>query len=200
MHDLLEQWARLTEWLQSHAPVTVEGLNPPEKPSRVHEAEKATGERWTPELHAWFGLHNGSDQGHAFPQIVPGFRPVSLAELEVDWRSMVSIWADTTEEFEQMEDMRPKSQPAGTTAFTYLPSFIPIAADDTRERLIVDTRPGPDTGCVVAFSGDGTDEGTSRWPSIASMLQETTDSLESGAPCRGWVPYIEAGQLYWDYS
>lgn len=199
MRDLLEQWARLTGWLRIHAPVTVAGINPPAEPSRVSAAEDATGQRWTPELRVWFGLHNGSNQGHAFPQIMPGFRPVTLTELECDWGSLVSIWADTTEEFEQMDDMRPKSQPAGTTAFTYLPSYIPIAADNTRERLVVDTRPGPDTGCVVEFSGDGTDDGTSRWPSIAGMLREAIDSLEGCKPCRGWVPYIEEGQLYWDF-
>lgn len=199
MHELLEQWTRLTEWLHIHAPVTVAGLNPPAAPSRVKAAEHATGQRWAPELHAWFGLHNGSDQGRAFPQIFPGFRPITLAELEVDWRSLVSIWSDTAAEFEQREGRRPNSQPAGSTAFTYLPSFIPIAADDTRERLFVDTRPGSDTGCVIEFSGEGTDDGTSRWPSIASMLRESTDALQAGTACRGWVPYNEEGQLYWDY-
>lgn len=94
------------------------------------------------ELREWFALHNGSDQGNVFPQVPPGHRPMTLAELVVDWRSLVGIWAETTTALEEIESRQLLADPAGTTAFTYLPSFIPIAADNTRCRLVVDTRTG----------------------------------------------------------
>ena len=90
--------------------------------------------------------------------------------------------------------------PAGTTAAPYLPSFIPIASDNTRCRLVVDTRDGDAAGCVAGFASDDVvDEGTMRWPSIGAMLHDVADYLETSGPCKGWVPVVEGGELYWDF-
>lgn len=200
MTRLADQWARLLSWCDANAPVTAAGLNPPAEPQTVRDAEIATGTTWTPELREWFALHNGSDHGRAFPQVLPGYRPMTLAELVRDWRSLVGIWAGPTTEMEKIEGRRLLADPAGTTAFTYVSSYIPIAADSTRCRLVVDTRDGDDAGCVVGFaSDDGVDEGTMRWPSIGAMLQDVADSLETNRPCKGWVPYVEDSELYWDF-
>ena len=200
MTQLADQWARLLSWCDAYAPVTAAGLNPPADLRIVRDAESATGRTWTPELREWFALHNGSDQGRAFPQILPGQRPMTVTELVVDWRSLVGIWADSTTALEEIEGRQLMADPAGTTAFTYLPSFIPIASDNTRCRLVVDTRDGDAAGCVAGFASDDVvDEGTMRWPSIGAMLHDLADSLETSGPCKGWVPVVEGGELYWDF-
>ncbi|OZC73647.1 hypothetical protein CH251_14035 [Rhodococcus sp. 06-462-5] len=200
MTQLADQWARLLLWCDANAPVTAAGLNPPAEPRIARDAESATGRTWTPELREWFALHNGSDQGKVFPQVLAGHRPMIVAELVVDRRSLVGIWAETTTALEEIEGRQLMADPAGTTAFTYLPSFIPIATDNTRCRLVVDTRDGDAAGRVVGFASDDVvDEGTMRWPSIGAMLHDVADSLETSHPCKGWVPFVEDGELYWDF-
>lgn len=198
--NLADQWARILSWCDANALVSAAGLNPPAEPRTVRDAEIATGRTWTPELREWFDLHNGSDQGQASSQVLLGYRPMTLAELVRDWRSLVEMWAETTTQMEKIEGRQLLADPAGTTAFTYASSYIPIAADNTRCRLVIDTRDGDAAGCVVGFaSDDGVDEGALGWPSIESMLQDVADSIETNRPCKGWVPIVEDGELYWDF-
>lgn len=196
--ELEKQWARLIRWCQTRAPATVAGVNPPADPTVARAVETVTGQTWTPELRAWFTLHNGSDQGYAFPQIMPGYRPMTLAEIDADWHSLVRIWAETTAELENLDGHRLTDAAAGTIAFTYLPSFIPIAADDTNCRLVIDTRGGDLRGCVTEFAGESVDEGTMSWPSITAMLRDVADAVENHSPLKGRIPTIENGYLDWD--
>lgn len=196
MHQLSDEWARIISWCQERAPVTAASLNPPAQAEKVARAESATGRQWPSDLRTWFLLHNGSDQGRAFPQVIPGYRPVNLAELEQEWTSLCRIWAPTTAAVGG-DDLL--AAPAGTTAFTFLESYIPIAANDSSEYVVIDTRSGDEMGCVVEFIGEDTDQGSMCWPSLAAMIKDVADALDSDNPCRGWVPIVVNGYLDWDF-
>ncbi|OZC73649.1 hypothetical protein CH251_14045 [Rhodococcus sp. 06-462-5] len=120
---------------------------------------------------------------------------MTVAELVQEWTSLCRIWAPTTAAVGG-DDLL--AAPAGSTAFTFLESYIPIAANDSGDCVVIDTRSGDEMGCVVEFIGEDTDQGLMRWPSLADMIEDVADALDSNNPCRGWVPAVENGYLAWD--
>lgn len=69
--------------------------------------------------------------------------------------------------------------------------WVPVAVTNTGEYLAVDHRPGDTYGSVREIDYEGSDPwGVIRWPSLAEMLSETADGLESGAGVQG------AGRTY----
>lgn len=92
--------------------------------------------------------------------------------------------------------------------------FIPISADGCGQVLFVDLRPGSWHGCVSEWDHEQGFLDVPTWRSIAKMLADMADALESGRPaltghaerCRAsgfkrgagwWARVDDAGELEW---
>jgi cell wall assembly regulator SMI1 len=189
-------WQRVLTWCAQHAPVTATRLLPPADPHAVRDAETATGRVWPEQLRQWFALHDGSHQDRPVAQVLPGFIPCSVSETAATHTRMVKLWQEDTDEFGGAEAL--EAEQAGKTSYTYLPAYIPIAHDGSSDYLVVDTRPGPLSGCVLAFAAENTDQEGPKWASLEEMLEETADALENDGSAAGWTPIAEDGELDWD--
>ena len=188
-------WRRLHNWCLREAPGTAAAIDAPADGALLDEVETATGRQWSAELRAWFGLHNGSQEGKPVAQVLPSYQPLPLERVAAGWTMMTNIWADMTAELggEALLD-----EPAGTVAFTYLPAFIPIAENGQGDYLVVDTRLGDAGGCVREFAKEDADQGRMNWPTIDALLDDVASVLERNQPCRGWIPVVQSGVLDWD--
>jgi hypothetical protein len=64
--------------------------------------------------------------------------------------------------------------------------WVPVAVTNTGEYLAVDHRPGDTYGSVREIDYEGSDPwGVIRWSSLAEMLSEIADGLESGVGVQG---------------
>ncbi|WP_187774206.1 SMI1/KNR4 family protein [Lolliginicoccus suaedae] len=186
-------WQRVLTWCAHHAPVTASRIRPPADPQEVRDAETATGRPWPEQLRQWFALHDGSPQDRPVAQVLPGFIPCSASEAATTNAEMVEIWQENTDELGGAEALE-----AGQTSYTYLPAYIPIAHDGGRGYLLVDTRPGPLSGCVLEFTGEDADQFGPQWRSIDEMLGEIADALEHGGNVAEWTPRAGGGELDWE--
>lgn len=194
MTDVADQWNRLTTWFGAHAPSTLVAINPPSSDEDAIRVESSTGREWSTELREWFALHNGGDHGPAFAHILPGYRLLSLAEVEQEWSSLTRVFAARTSALGGDQLL---ADAAGTVSYTFLPAYIPFASNDS-DCLVIDTRGGNASGCVIEFIGEDTDQGR-QWASITDMLSAVADALETESACENWVPYVNNGSLDWDY-
>lgn len=117
-------------------------------------------------------------------------------ETEDDRRRARALGAPTAAE--RLDPGPLLAQPAGEIAGQFLPAFVPFAEDMSGTELFVDTRPGPRSGCVGAWLREDGDSEGPRWSSVAVMLAEVADGLESGQPIGYWRPLVDAGRLFWD--
>jgi hypothetical protein len=79
----------------------------------------------------------------------------------------------------------------------FLPSFVPIAEDQSGADMFVDTRSGGLRGCVTEFvKGDAYNWGP-RWPSVGAMLADVADPLHASTPLGSWQPEVDHGELSW---
>jgi hypothetical protein len=92
------------------------------------------------------------------------------------------------------------AQPAGTRAGMFLPSFVPIAEDQSGSDMFVDTRSGRWRGCVTEFVKGDVDTWGSKWPSVAAMLADLAEGLQAGRPVGRWQPIVNHGRLDWEAS
>ena len=185
-----EAWQRLASWCERNAPVTFGHLRPPASASALAEAEESFPRRWPDDLRRWYALQDGSEW-QSTP--LPTWRILSLREMTARWPSLTSMYDGEEDLIGQGE-----RNEAGSLAYIYLPSFVPIGEAIWASYLYVDTRPGPRFGCVADHDRD---EGATRepkWPSVTAMLEDVATALESGEACDGWRPIVEDGQLSWD--
>ncbi len=122
---------------------------------------------------------------------------------------MTDIARDVAQEYGYEADLAEMdTEPAGTRAFLFLPSWVPIADDTGGDLLFVDLRPGDLHGCVGRWWNDdgfhGPDYGTHFWTSVAHMAQSIADALEAGrwAPDdsgeHDMEPTVIDGSLHWE--
>ena len=93
-----------------------------------------------------------------------------------------------------------EAQPAGTVAGMFLPSFIPIAEDQSGDDMFVDTRSGKLRGCVTELVKGNADTWGPKWPSVTAMLADLAEGLHAGRPVGGWQPVVDHGRLDWEVA
>jgi len=198
---LAASWAHIVAWCRDHAPQTAAAIRPPAGPALLARAEAATGAVWPEDLRAWYRLADGTERTTA-GRLLPFHRPLPLASVIEHWTMYQRIWADIAASSpngaEWSDTARLEAGPAGTAALMFLPSFVPIAEDLGGDDLFVDTREGPQGGCVTAFAKGDADSWGPRWASVTAMLAELATGLEQGRAVGGWRPRVEDGRLGWD--
>lgn len=188
-------WGRIVAWCAAHAPRTLEGLRPAAPPESRASAERATGGGWPDDLRRWFALHDGIGGAPYAAILTGGFRPIPVREVVDTWRMYREI-------FDGFDGTEPagldRREPAGTVALAFLPSFIPIARDGAGCALFVDTRPGPEHGCVRGFMREEADAWGPTFRSVTALVEQVADRMEEGRSIDGWHPRVVDGVFGWD--
>jgi cell wall assembly regulator SMI1 len=86
---------------------------------------------------------------------------------------------------------------AGTRAWMFISSFLPIADNNAGDYLFVDLRSGRQHGCVSEYFKDDADWRPAIWPSVDELLDETLTSLRTGRPVFFSRPSVTDGSLNW---
>jgi cell wall assembly regulator SMI1 len=165
-------WGRIVAALERNDPDSARLLRPPVGTEALSAAEAAFPRAWPEDLRRWYGLHDGAE--HPGVWAVPDWMLLSLNEVVASARSYAKIYAD----FEP-EGADPEVEEAGTTAFAFIASFVPIGEDGAASTLFVDTRPGPNFGCVTGFMREDTDTYGIEWASVTAMLEDAAAALEA---------------------
>jgi cell wall assembly regulator SMI1 len=201
--EVTTSWARIVTWCRDHAPETAAAIRPPAGPALLGRAEAATGGAWPEDLRAWYRLADGTERITA-GGLLPFYLPLPLATVMEHWAMWQRIWAEiaaaSPHAAEWYDTPRLETEPAGTAAMMFLPSFVPIAEDLCGNDLFVDTRQGRLRGCVTEFAKGDTDSRGPRWRSVTAMLAELATALAQGRTIGGWRPRVEDGRLDWDVA
>lgn len=88
---------------------------------------------------------------------------------------------------------------AGTRAWMFISSFLPIADNNAGDLLFVDLRAGRQHGCVSEYFKDEADWRPAIWPSVEELLDETLASLRTGRPTLSVKPSVTDGSLNWEF-
>jgi cell wall assembly regulator SMI1 len=88
---------------------------------------------------------------------------------------------------------------AGTRAWMFISSFLPIADNSAGDFLFVDLRAGLQHGCVSEYFKDDADWRPAVWSSVEELLEETLTSLRTGRPVFFSRPSVIDGSLHWEY-
>lgn len=86
---------------------------------------------------------------------------------------------------------------AGTRAWMFISSFLPIADNNAGDFLFVDLRAGRQHGCVSEYFKDDADSRPAIWSSVEELLDETLASLRTGRPVFFSRPSVIDGCLNW---
>ncbi len=211
-----ESWERIVAWCRAHAPATAAVIRPPAEAGRIAETERATGGRWPVDLRDWYRLADGTERTPA-DCLLPFYNPLPVEIVAAEWASWQRDQARITAAArsatagtmaaalggrpEDPYDVdRHEREPAGTAAGMFLPSFVPIAEDQSGSYLFVDTRPGPLHGCVTEFVKGNADSDGPRWPSVTAMLTEVADALDRDLTVGGWRPVVDNASLTWTFE
>lgn len=101
---------------------------------------------------------------------------------------------------ELVTSRQPELPEAGTPAWIYLDSFVPVAERDGY-LLLYDARPGPRNGCITQYGRDTADESGPTWPSLAALLDDLATALETGATFDNhWHAVAESATLTWNFA
>ena len=214
--DVQASWACVVNWCQDHAPETAAVIRPPAAGALLRQAEQATSGSWPEDLHTWYTLADGTQRTPA-GYVLPFYCPLPLHAVISHWSMWQNIWAaiaasSRNEEADRRlralggipEDpydiARLEAQPAGTAAGMFLPSFVPIAEDQSGSDMFVDTRAGRLRGCVTEFVKGDADTWGPKWPSVTAMLADLAEGLQAGRPVGGWQPVLIHGRLDWNVA
>jgi len=88
---------------------------------------------------------------------------------------------------------------AGTRAWMFISSFLPIADDNAGDFLFVDLRAGRQHGCVSEYFKEEADWRPAIWSSVEELLDETLTSLRTGRPSLSARPSVTDGCLNWKF-
>jgi cell wall assembly regulator SMI1 len=159
----------------------------------VRAAEQRFPHAWPEDLRRWYALQNGAAWDSANTPL-PDWRILSLAEM-LETSEMFAGFFGGDDGNVVRDGERDE---AGSIAFAFLPSFVPIGDNIAACYLFVDTRPGPAFGCVSDWDRDegALDEPT--WPSITAMLEDVADAVRNGRASNGWAPTVVDGELTWE--
>lgn len=172
------EWTELTAALDSLSDRALT-FQPPAPVADRAAAEAATDAVWPEQLREFYTLHNGQDpdSGPRFHgELLPLSWIFSVDYLVEEYTSMVEYGRSELADDEWLRDNARDSQ-AGSTAWCWLPSYIPIGGLDSNYYFI-DTRPGPHSGCIREWTRDDGDTSSEPiWDSIAEMLADIRRSV-----------------------
>ncbi len=205
-------WARIMRWVGDHTPTSAATVRPPAGAAALTAAQKATGRVWPPDLIEWFQLMDGTERSPA-GYLLPGHCPMPLSSV-VQTRSMLSglVTPRTAgdplnrnlrsrpgapEPDDPYDVERLDAQPAGSPTPVFLPSFLPIADDQNSNYLVVDTRAGALHGCVLFVDKVEAVVEPRGWDSVAVMLTDLADALESRRVIGTVAPEVDGHRLTW---
>lgn len=210
--DVEHAFAEIVVWCERYAPRTAAAIRPAADEATLRRAVAATAGRWPDDLLAWYRLMDGTERtpdGY----LLPSYCPLPLDSVMAHWTMWQEIWQqirDSSRDEERDRRLialggvpedpddafaRLQTQPAGTAAGMFLPSFVPIAEDQSGADLFVDARPGDAHGCVTEFVKGDADSRGPRWPSVTAMLTDVAEALRAGRPVGHWHPAAEDGAL-----
>ena len=219
-YDPVDPWVDIADWCTQHAPKTRAAITALAPLDRRHRAQRATGGwPWPVDVDAFYEWCDGTvrtPEGY----LLAGLRPLSVDEVVESWRinmtTLLPEWPAAVDDVTEPErelffaqlaaDVgtaaaadSPNHAPAGTTAVTFVPAFLPIAEDQSGSYLMVDRRNKRRYGCVVLFDKVDGDIDEPRWDSLFSLAGETARSLRSGSPVAGTRlrPWAVGGRLTW---
>ena len=194
-----ESLHRITAWCNRHAPATAAAIRPPASADVLSTVQATTGRRWPDDLVAFYGSCDGTERTPA-GYLFPGYCPDPLSDVGRHWTRWQTSWAgvvialedDETDQEErrvrralgagpvtEIYDLdRLMAEPAGATASRFLPAFVPFAEDQSGDDLFVDTRSGPQHGCVTEYL-----KGRRRQPRPALAVRDG-DAGRGGARAR----------------
>ncbi|MHA7298672.1 SMI1/KNR4 family protein [Pseudarthrobacter sp. MDT3-1] len=86
---------------------------------------------------------------------------------------------------------------AGTRAWIFISSFLPIADNNAGDYLFVDLRAGRQHGCVSEWFKGEADWRPAIWSSVEELLEETLTSLRKQRPVFFSMPSVIEGCLNW---
>jgi len=184
-------WLRLIDALASRAPGTRAALRPPAP------ADPAVAGRLDIELNGevseWFGC-TPAPRRSSNGQLLPFNTVLSLPDAVEATRLSRSIWW----RHEHVDRAAAERQPAGTTAHTWLASYVYIGQGGTGGGIFVDQRPGPLHGCVRFWDKVEADNGRPVAASITDLLTAirtavTTDDTDVA----GWTALIDNDVIDW---
>lgn len=192
-----ESFREILRWCQANAPATADALRPPATGDDISAAERATtGISWPLPLRELYLQADGSSGGRAF-LYVHGYA-ITLGEVVAEYGALTEFWMsrEETDEIRQIARENGNGQ-AGETAASWLPEFIPLAPDGGGSYLFVDTREGPQRGCVRLWEHVERD-GPPIWDSIEAMLDEIANALTDDADLFDEYPTVgEDQRLMW---
>ena len=196
-------WQRITDWRGHHAPDVLAALADPASQQDVDAVESLFPCPWPDDLRNFYRLHNGFRPGD-WAQILPEHDLLSLdgvRTLQEEHLALTHELAHEDPDIAQfITERQPEQRDAGTPAGVYLESFVPIAERDGY-LLVCDTRTGPLRGCITECGRDAADDAGPVWPSLAVLLTELANALESGALFRGrWRPNPVQATLMWSFE
>jgi cell wall assembly regulator SMI1 len=187
-------WQRLVSWCQLNAPVTFGHLRGPASADQLEASEQQFSRRWPDDLRRWYQIQDGTAWESANTPL-PDWRILSLAEMA----DRAEMFAGFEEDDEEGMVNEGEQQEAGSMAWAFLPSFVPIGENIAACFLFVDTRPGPQFGCVNDWDRDeGALSDEPKWASVTAMLEEVATAVETGQACDGWRPTVTDGVLAWE--
>jgi cell wall assembly regulator SMI1 len=186
-------WQELLGELELRAPATRRAIRPPRQSANSAEARLPVP--LNDELRSWFHLHGGCDlcgDGQIFP-----FNTAIDLPAAVDKTLLIrGIWQGRSSDEEELRQLA--RQQAGTTARTWLDSYIAISDDRMGDCLFVDLRPGVLRGCVRWWDKVDADDANVLATSITALLIDVTRSLRTNRPIGGWTPRLVEGIIDWE--
>ncbi|WP_213012802.1 SMI1/KNR4 family protein [Paractinoplanes toevensis] len=181
--EVQESWERLATWFETHAPHVRARLAEPATDADLRAVEQAHGVALPADLAQSWQCFNGVLDGRGdTASIYPGgCYPASthgaIKNLASSARTIALASGQDPNEDQILADVA--NDLAGETTedvWAHPPSWIVISEDP--DRLFIDCRRGPRQGCVMKMFHEGGQLGP-LWPSIAAMLAETAEILES---------------------
>lgn len=179
--DIETSWRRFTEWLAREAPASHGCLNPPARAAEIDDMANGCPD----ELRTLLLLNNGATQpigaASAAGFLPGGHRLLSALQVVEHRRMLDGILAGMD------QDM---------VGWWWHPDWIPFAAHVAADALVIDLRDGPHQGAVGEFMHEGNTNFD--WgPSLAAVIHDMAESVETGAPFRYFQPRVAGGRLDW---
>ncbi|MEH3153877.1 MAG: SMI1/KNR4 family protein [Gordonia paraffinivorans] len=168
-------------------------FRPPASGDQLRDSQSATtGASWPRQLVDFYQLHDGQEaeyRARAPGELLPASRILPCDEMVEHHQAMVDHGRWELYDDPWLRENAENSE-AGARSFCFLTDYVPIAQWDS-DYYFVDTRPGPQSGCVRYWArDDGDASGEVLWPSLAEMLADIRRSIVDDAvllePFRPW--------------
>ncbi|PRW63791.1 SMI1/KNR4 family protein [Actinopolyspora mortivallis] len=171
--DVTLLWTEITVWLAEHAPATAAGLRRAVPPPDLDTLEEDFAVGLPSQLRQWWSCCGGADEDTLVEVFPPCYTPYGAAGAWRVWSGFRELWGDRWQ--------RPACDYyAGSAGSSFHPAWIPIAGDGFSDELVIDLRPGPLRGCVLAWEQETRRVGPPMWPDLATLLTDVHRALTEG--------------------